>query len=223
MNSEKRESVSKVVKSSEKTLDIPYELGSGWNYSWARDPKSILFMLARYKFASKLVRPGDELLEVGCGEGLGSAMLAASSKSYVGVEHDPDIFDGLNRLKNQRRDFINHDILSGPIVGRKFDAAVSLDVIEHIFPEFQDVFVKNIVGSLNQSGSLVIIGSPSLESQVYASEVSRAGHVGCRSAADLERLVAPYSLRTFSFSMNDEVVHTGFSKMSHYNFVVAVM
>lgn len=218
-----REAASKEIKLSAADLSAPMELGRFWNNSWARDPKSVLFMLARYKFASKLIRNTDDVLEVGCGEGLGSAMLSSEAATYLGIDHDPDMYESARRLQNKRRSFLNHDILHSPIMGRHFTAAVSLDVIEHVFPAHQDNFLKNIVASLSGTGSLLVIGSPSLESQVHASAVSKAGHVGCRSARDLEDLIKKYSARTFAFSMNDEVVHTGFAKMSHYNFVVGVI
>jgi hypothetical protein len=57
---------------------------------------------------------------------------------------------------------------------------------------------------------------PSLESQTYASEASRAGHVNCQSGPQLKATLERYFDNVFIFSMNDEVVHTGFHKMAHY-------
>ena len=60
-----------------------------------------------------------------------------------------------------------------------------------------------------------IIGTPSLESQAYASHYSKLGHINCKEQPTLKALMARFFKNVFMFSMNDEVVHTGYSKMSH--------
>src|SRR5258705_13711017 len=105
-------------------------------------------------------------------------------------------------------------MLEGPVPGN-FDAVYSLDVLEHIEPSMEKVFLKNAFASLDPDGA-AIIGLPSLESQPYASPQSKAGHVNCKSALDLKRLMEEFFHNVFIFSMNDEVVHTGFHKMANY-------
>ena len=58
---------------------------------------------------------------------------------------------------------------------------------------------------------------PSLESQKYASKQSKEGHVNCKSGENLKKLLNKYFINNFVFSMNDEVVHTGFSDGSLFN------
>jgi 2-polyprenyl-3-methyl-5-hydroxy-6-metoxy-1,4-benzoquinol methylase len=110
--------------------------------------------------------------------------------------------------------FSARDMLDGAIESN-YDGIFSLDVLEHIQKEDENVFMKNICGSLSEDGS-VIIGMPSLESQVYASEPSKIGHVNCKTAPDLKALMEIHFKNVFLFSMNDEVLHTGFHPMSHY-------
>ena len=111
-----------------------------------------------------------------------------------------------------------HDLLTGPFPGR-FDAAYALDVIEHIGREQEDRFVGNIVQSLDAHGVL-ILGTPSLQSQAYASPPSKAGHVNCKDAKGLKDLIQRFFHQVFVFSMNDEVVHTGYFPMAHYLFAI---
>jgi len=66
----------------------------------------------------------------------------------------------------------------------------------------------------------LIVGSPSLESQAHASPPSKAGHINCKSGAELKALLQHYFENVFLFSMNDEVVHTGYYPMAHYLFAV---
>lgn len=109
-----------------------------------------------------------------------------------------------------------HDMLKGPIP-RSFEAVYSCDVLEHIQPKDENKFLENMVGSIQKTG-VCIIGTPSLESQAYASPPSKAGHVNCKTACELKGLMKKHFFNVFIFSMNDEVVHTGFYPMAHYLF-----
>ena len=63
---------------------------------------------------------------------------------------------------------------------------------------------------------------PSLESQIYASEGSKIGHVNCQSGDVLKNNLKKYFHNVFIFSMSDEVVHTGFTPMAHYLLALCV-
>ena len=55
---------------------------------------------------------------------------------------------------------------------------------------------------------------PSLESQKYASKISKRHHVNCKTGEQLRRLLKIYFHNIYMFSMNDETLHTGFSNES---------
>ncbi len=114
-----------------------------------------------------------------------------------------------------------HDILAEPVAPGGFDGAYSLDVMEHIMPADEAAYLTNIAASLGEHG-VFIAGMPSLESQEYASKLSKEGHVNCKTAPDLKAALGRHFHNVFSFSMNDEVVHTGFHKMAHYIFAMGV-
>ena len=105
-------------------------------------------------------------------------------------------------------------MLSGPYEGG-FDAAYSLDVLEHIPAEAEDRFLANLAASLHGDG-VAVIGMPSLASQAHASAQSLAGHVNCKEGPDLKAVLARHFRQVFVFSMNDEVVHTGYWPLAHY-------
>ena len=67
---------------------------------------------------------------------------------------------------------------------------------------------------------MLIFGCPTIESQKYASKLSKLGHINCKNKTEFKKLMLNYFHNVFSFSMNDEVLHTGFDKMSHYIFVL---
>jgi cyclopropane fatty-acyl-phospholipid synthase-like methyltransferase len=109
---------------------------------------------------------------------------------------------------------------AGPYNEKGFDGAYALDVIEHIAPDKEDAFVANVIRSLAPHGVL-LLGCPSQASQKHASKPSREGHVNCKDGEDMRALLARHFHNVFVFSMNDEVVHTGFFPMAQYVFGLA--
>lgn len=205
-------------------LDIAREhrtqLGLMSNQVWHDDPRRLGFVLARYKFVSKMMSGFGRVLEVGCADGFGTRVVCQEVDEVVATDFDPLFIeeDLASADESWPIDFRVHDMLSGPVAGG-FDGAYSLDVIEHIPAEDEGVFIGNMVASLNQHG-VCIIGSPSLESQSYASPPSREGHINCKTGAGLKALMQSFFHNVFIFSMNDEVIHTGFQPMAHYLFAL---
>lgn len=195
-------------------------LGLMINQSWSQDPKRALFTLSRYKFVAQMLAGSDRVLEIGCADAFGTRLVQQSVGHVTAVDFDPVFIADVEQRMDPHwaMDLKVHDILEGPVPG-KFDAIFSLDVLEHIDPRHEDLFVRNVLASLSDTGS-VIIGMPSLESQVHASPGSMAGHVNCKTGPDLRALFGRYFYNVFLFSMNDEVVHTGFSPMAHYLMVI---
>jgi len=191
---------------------------------WRIDPKLLAFTLSRHKFVAKMLSGYDRVLEVGCGDAFASRLLHPEVKELHSLDFDPVFVEEARKRvdPNWPVTFAVHDVLSGPYQeGGLFDAAFSLDVIEHIPQEDEDCYLKNIAASL-KPGGVFICGSPSLESQDYASQGSKEGHINCKSGKDLQAVVGKHFEHTFLFGMNDEVLHTGFSPMCHYLFVLAV-
>lgn len=181
------------------------------------DPRRVGFLFARYKFAAKMLVGSRSVLEIGCQEGLGSMVVAQAVEHLVSTDfYKPHIESCQERLVGliDNIEFRGHDIIDGPVEGR-FDGAFSLDVIEHIDPTQEHSFMANIASSLTEHG-VFVLGSPSLESQKYASKNARDGHINCHSGEEFRELCQRYYHNVFMFGMNDEVLHTGFLPMAHY-------
>lgn len=198
------------------------KLGLMTSAAWHEDPRRLLFLLSRYKFVAKLLAGKAKVLEVGCGDAFGTRLVLQDVGSIVAVDMDPIFVKDVNDRADAAWQFECrvHDIICGPVAG-PFDAAFSLDVIEHIPPTREGTYVLNIARSLTRDGVLVI-GTPSLESQAYASPASKEGHVNCKDARALRQSLAHHFGNVFLFSMNDEVIHTGFYPMAHYLFALCV-
>lgn len=192
------------------------KLGVMVNESWSQDPKRTVFTLVRYKFVSKLFEGRKSVLEIGCADAFGTRIVQQAVEHVTAVDFDPlFIEDAKERMDpHWPFDVAVHDLLEGPVPGT-FDGIYALDVLEHIDPSLEHKFLANAVASLSDTG-IAIFGMPSLESQAYASPQSKEGHVNCKSGKDLKATLETYFNTVFIFSMNDEVVHTGFYPMAHY-------
>ena len=157
-------------------------LGVEKNGNWQTDPRRLVFVLSRYKFVSKMLSGRQSVLEVGCGDAWPVRLVLQEVARLHAIDIDPIFVEDAKTGMTPRWPFTVavHDMLSGPLPAA-FDAAYSLDVIEHIPAEHEDAFVRNIADSLLPHGVL-LVGMPSLESQQYASALSKAGHVNCKSA-----------------------------------------
>lgn len=195
------------------TQDLHQEMGLMTSYRWHHEPAGVLFMLARYKFVAKMLAGKARVVEVGCGDGFGARLVKKAVDTLICIDQDAAMIDSAKRTQSAFGIQFLHT-QTPPTA----DAIYSLDVIEHIEPGAS----LSWLGLLSAHAPMVIIGTPSLESQSYASPLSRENHINCMSGDRLRDLMADLFDHVLLFSMNDEVVHTGFSPMSHYNFAIGL-
>lgn len=195
----------------------PFTVGPTSSHAIRTDPRRFLFSLARHKFVSKMLAGTKRVLEVGCSDGFGTQIVLQNVESVHGIDIDSEcvdwarqnaIHEGLNCTFEVR------NVMDGPLDG-DYDSAYALDVIEHIPHEDEEQFLGNVVSALRATGTL-IVGTPNATSEKYASVWSRAGHINLKSGESLRLMLEPLFENVFVFSMNDEVVHTGFYPMAHY-------
>lgn len=207
----------------DKTIYTPsIKLGPRTSYALLTDPNHMVFALSRYKFCAKLLQGKISVLEVGCGDAFGSPVVAQSVKHLFCVDCESKLIEGnkerLSALRNV--EFHTMDMIN-VVPDRTFDAAFSIDVIEHVEPEEENAFATNICRCLTRDGILVI-GTPNIEARKFASEPGASPHINLKSDITLRQLMDRLFVNSFIFSMNDEVVHTGFYKMAHYLFGIGI-
>ena len=112
----------------------------------------------RYHFAAPLVA-GKEVLDIACGAGYGSALLARSARRVVGgdisaeaIDHARASYAAMANLAFQRA-----DCAALPFTAASFDAVVSFETIEHIQAQAQ--FLDEAARVLRPDG-LLILSSP---------------------------------------------------------------
>lgn len=197
-------------------------LGRASSNAYLADPKMIGFMAARYKFAAKMLTGRARALEIGCGDGFGAPFVAQAVGRLLCTDIERSTLrDAAKRLKPVANlAFAFHDFRARPHA-RKFDGALCVDVLEHVFPAEETAFLANIAASLTPDGVLVL-GTPNRMAEAYASEFSKFGHVNTKTQAELVALLQRHFGNVFPFGMNDEVLHTGYAPMCHYLWALCV-
>ena len=195
------------------------EFGHHWSYNFRNDPKRLGFVLSRYKFAAKMTRARNTICELGCSEGLGAPILAEGKQAFYGIDLDKGaIASAKQNLSDSKYTFVYDDFM-GKKYGN-FEAIVSMDVIEHIQPEHENLYFQTVLQNLSLNG-ICVIGTPNITSAPYASEASQIGHINLYSQQRLKNKLHEYFHTVFAFGMNDEVVHTGYHAMSHFIICIA--
>jgi 2-polyprenyl-3-methyl-5-hydroxy-6-metoxy-1,4-benzoquinol methylase len=197
-------------------------LGAPTSYSLTHDPKHLSFVLARYKFCAKMLEGKKTAMEVGSGDGFGLPLIAQAVDHVYCVDWDERHIESIRRRLSTHINNItlmHFDVNTGR-PNLTVDAAVSIDVIEHIDPAHEHVFLENIISCLPDDGVL-ITGTPNATASAHASACSSVQHVNLKTMATLKASMERYFENVFMFGMNDEVLHTGYPAMCHYIWSVA--
>lgn len=193
--------------------DVCHRAGGMTFFNAEHDPKRLSFQFARYLFVAKMLEGKNHVLEVGCADGVGARIVKQHVEVLVGIDVDPVSIREARQLQSAQRwpiTFEVQDIMWGSWIG--FDAVYCLDLFEHIADE------DKLLANLRACAPVCIIGTPSLESQQYASEISKAGHVNCVTKQGLRERMQRHWKHVFMFGMNDSTLHTGHDAMTHYLF-----
>lgn len=200
----------------------PIKLGRYTTQAYIQDPIRLSFITARYKFCSRMLSDMQTVLEIGCGDGFGGAIVAQMVEELICTDINEHIlgenrknFNHINNLTFRYHDFRQS------AYSRKVDAIYLIDTIEHIFPDEEDRFMLNLKASLKKHG-VCIIGTPNETADKFANNWSREGHVNLKSHASLMNLSEKYFHNAFFFGMNDEMIHTGFPPMTHFMWALCV-
>lgn len=105
-----------------------------------------------YEYALALVA-GRRVLEIGCGEGYGAALLAAVASEVVGVDYDTlTIAHAAARYPQAR--FVRANLAALPVPDASIDVVATLQVIEHVWHHPQ--FVRECARVLRPGGLLLV-------------------------------------------------------------------
>lgn len=198
-------------------------LGPVASHSWLHQPEHIAFQLARYRAAAALIGDAGNIVEWGCGEGIGARILVKGRGLYIGIDSDADAIAIAHAHQHMRplTIFSVEDILLPIRRMAQSDAVVSLDVIEHIPADREDAFMANAVAALADHG-VMVVGTPNKVAEHLASPQSKAGHVNLYTHERLRALMAKHFRVVQMMGMQDTAVHFGHPEMAHYLIAVGI-
>jgi len=109
--------------------------------------------LPRYEFAANYLTASDTVLDVACGTGYGTEILAAACKKAVGIDKSKEAITYAKQQRNSDGlEFIEDDFFEHNVTA---DVVVSFETIEHIIVPDMDTVLLKLLSSTRSK----IIGS----------------------------------------------------------------
>lgn len=196
-------------------------LGSGMARWMAKDPRRLAFHMSHYKFASKLIGRGKRVLDINCGEGLGTWLLALECGFAKGMDSDGIAVETARRnWRDDRIEFAVPDSAVNPqnaavVPVEAWNAVVAFDALDRLPSGGSRDFLASLAGNLAHDG-IAIVGTPSLESRRYAAAGQTVGSGEGFTYEKLEAEMQAHFHHVFMFTWNDEVMQLGFPRMAEY-------
>lgn len=146
--------------------------------------------LKAYEFVRDFVK-GKKVLEVGCGDGYGSAYLAKTAAEVTGMDYEKDIIlSAKNKYSCKNLSFVDGDATCLEFENGSFDVICSFQVIEHI-PEDQLLqYLSEIKRVLKNDGTFCL-STLNLEHSIKCPLTYQKNPAHCKEFAlgDLKKLL----------------------------------
>jgi len=152
--------------------------------------------LHRYAFAREFVK-GKDVLDIACGEGYGSFLLADHAKSVIGVDiSDEVIRHARNKYAISNLKFEQGDCLCIPIKDNSIDIVVSFETVEH--HDQHDKMLSEIKRVL-RPGGILVISTPERSQMSKISQQRNEFHVKELSYSEFAGLLSRYFKHSIFF------------------------
>jgi GT2 family glycosyltransferase/SAM-dependent methyltransferase len=154
---------------------------------WSPDKRVVYEHLHRYLWAQELVA-GKQVLDLACGEGYGSAILARSAQRVVGVDIDARSIE--HAARNYRAPGLEFQVADArelsAFADESFDVVVGFEMIEHV--DEQERVLREADRVLRPAG-LLILSTPNREVYNAEREAPNPFHVTELSEPELRSLL----------------------------------
>jgi hypothetical protein len=181
--------------------------------------EDLVSVLARYKFAARLLSGRANVCQIGYSELHGPELVGAAVKSLVVYVAKTEVTPAtLRRYQaNSKIKMQIHD-LGRERLPASYDAIYSFDALERIAPEQEDGVVRHMRESLSSGSDVVIIGCPGHVTAAIAGGIDR---VHRRSGLQLQMLVSQHFDTVLMFSMVENDIQAGLLPGADYFIAVA--
>jgi len=107
-----------------------------------REQANYHFHLARYLFVTRQLRGDERVLDVGCGVGYGTRLLADHAAEVVGTDAEISLREFWDRFDAPNLSFVEE------LPSDRYDVVVSFEVIEHVPEDEANGFLVGIKACL---------------------------------------------------------------------------
>ncbi|NIM05131.1 MAG: methyltransferase domain-containing protein [Armatimonadetes bacterium] len=156
----------------------------------------------RYHFAAQFVRPGDIVLDIACGIGYGTHLVAKGTacSRVTGIDIAPEAIDFARKhFSHERIAYLLGDCLDESQRFEPADCIISFETLEHL-P--RDVQFLSRLRSLLKPGGTLIISSPNEDVFPYSPEMVPY-HVRHHTSAELRSLLERAAFQVISEMSQD--------------------
>ena len=162
---------------------------------------NLLFHLTRYKFASRLVRPTDRLIEIGCGSGYGARYLSDYVREAVAIDAETKM------VEYAQKRFVKGNLSYDTDVRDRaaFDIVVCFEVIEHMGKEEGRKLLSSVRRMMAPNG-FAIISTP--RKIPNPSENRKKHHIHEYEYEEFRETLERVFGRVLIFTQIDEIVST---------------
>ena len=148
------------------------------------------YWFRRHEAAYAFILPyaqGRTVVEVGCGEGYGTALLAGVAERVLGIDYDALTAEHAAATYPQAR-FVRGNLAALPVASAAVDVLATLQVIEHVWDHSQ--FVRECHRALRPGGRLIVTTPNRLTFSPGAEEPVNPFHTKEFTADELVDLLA---------------------------------
>jgi SAM-dependent methyltransferase len=184
-------------------------------------PQLFARRLSRFNFRRRLecatildwleARPGEAVLDIGCGDGYYDSLIAGAGASVLGIDIHPRWLPFAKKYYGgAAAEFIHMDAEEMDLPGRVFDKALSLCVVEHFRDD--EAVLRNIARVLKPGGRFVF--SADSLSNPGISDAERARHrrrYAVNTFYDEGMITAMLARAGFAVERTQYILHTPFA------------
>ena len=152
---------------------------------------------APFRYFKKFLEKKDLVLDIGCGDGKLTALLAPHVKKVVGLDHQQFPLDMAQVLLEGNGitnvEFVQCDAVALDFKENTFDKITCFDMIEHIPQKDAEVLVQNIIRILKPGGWLCLTtpNRKDLTNRIFGNQLIEK-HYHEYTVEELQNLFAPF-------------------------------
>ena len=193
----------------------PYKYGPLTSGKLRTDPQYVMFQMARYKHACKLLYGKKNCIDIGSGDGVGLPLLGQHFDKVLALDVDEYLLNEAEaNCEIEHVNFMHHDFFLSPIT-EKFECAVCFDVLSSIPPEKEKLFINNVAQSLTDDGCL-IMGSQNKLATRFSNKENLVDQPNFKTFDELYDFLNLGFQNVIVLSMHDETIHTGKRETAQY-------